>query len=88
MKTAFRGSFLTDVRKVRGRTLREAVARAIEEVEQAASIDEVRSVKRLSGHRDYYRIRIGDWRVGLKVEGKTAWFVRCLHRREMYRFFP
>jgi mRNA interferase RelE/StbE len=48
----------------------------------------IRGVKRLSGQTDYYRIRIGDWRIGLKIVGNTVTFVRWLHRREVYRYFP
>ena len=88
MKSAFLGSFLTDVKKLRNAKVGRAVAAAIANVEKADSIEDVRSLKRLSGHRDYFRIRIGDWRIGLHISGDTATFVRCLNRREIYRFFP
>jgi mRNA interferase RelE/StbE len=88
MKAAFLSSFSKDVKKLREAKLRRAVIDAIEDVETAKSIDTVRSVKRLSGHLEYYRIRIGDWRIGLKIEGDTVFFVRCLHRRDAYRYFP
>jgi hypothetical protein len=26
--------------------------------------------------------------IGLAVEGEVVEFVRCLHRREIYRYFP
>lgn len=48
-----------------------------------------RDLKKLSGGRGaYYRIRVGDYRLGLEVEGDVVVFVRCLHRRDMYRYFP
>jgi mRNA interferase RelE/StbE len=88
MKAAFLASFLSDVKKVRDGQVRRAVAGAIENVEQAADIEDIRSLKRLSGQRNYYRIRIGDWRIGVRIEADEVTFVRCLHRREVYRFFP
>jgi mRNA interferase RelE/StbE len=36
----------------------------------------------------YYRIRLGDYRVGLKIENNTVCFVRFLHRKDIYRYFP
>jgi len=36
----------------------------------------------------YYRIRLGDYRIGLVVNEQTVVFVRFLHRREIYRYFP
>lgn len=88
MKSVFLSSFLKDVNKIRNAKLRDAVAEAIKDVEAAESINAIHSVKRLSGHREYYRIRIGDWRIGLKLHAETALFVRCLHRKDVYRFFP
>ncbi|MGH2412635.1 MAG: type II toxin-antitoxin system RelE family toxin, partial [Microcystaceae cyanobacterium] len=35
-----------------------------------------------------YRIRLGDYRIGLFIEGKTVTFARVLHRKEIYRYFP
>ncbi len=88
MKTIFLGSFLSDVKKIREARMRRAIADAIQNVESVDSVEKIRSIKRLSGHREYYRIRVGDWRVGLKINDNTVTFVRCLHRREVYRFFP
>jgi mRNA interferase RelE/StbE len=88
MKSFFLASFLSDVKKLRDGKMRQSVAHAITRVEQASALADVPSLKRLSGHHSYFRIRVGDWRIGLKVESDTVTFVRCLHRREIYRFFP
>lgn len=46
-------------------------------------------MKKLSGGSgDYYRLRVGDYRIGLEIEGEIIVFVRCLHRRDIYRYFP
>lgn len=73
MKTVFRASFLTDAKKLRDAKALRAVADAIVNVEQADSIQEIRAVKRLSGHRNYFRIRIGEWRIGLMIEGAVVY---------------
>jgi len=88
MRSLFHSSFLTDVKKLRDARVRRGVQGAITNVEEATSLDQIRSLKRLSGQSSYYRIRIGDWRIGLSVQADTVSFVRCLHRREIYRFFP
>ncbi len=38
--------------------------------------------------KNYFRIRIGDYRVGIKITGNEILFVRILHRKEIYKFFP
>ena len=43
---------------------------------------------KLQGGDDFYRIRVGDYRLGIIVELEAVVFVRCLNRREIYRYFP
>jgi mRNA interferase RelE/StbE len=42
----------------------------------------------MSGHPGYYRYRLGDFRAGFEIHDGVIVFLRCLHRREIYRFFP
>ena len=88
MTTIFLASFARDLRKVRDRRLRKQIARAIEHAEEADEPEEIPQFKRLSGVAGFGRIRVGDWRLGVIIEGDTITFVRCLHRREVYRYFP
>jgi mRNA interferase RelE/StbE len=89
VKTVFLASFLRDVRKIRDRRLLARIASAIEAVERVDSPDELAQFKWLTGHPRYGRIRVGDLRIGVIVDpSDTMTFVRCLHRREIYRFFP
>jgi mRNA interferase RelE/StbE len=46
------------------------------------------NVKHLTSEGSYYRIRIGDYRLGLLLEDDTVTIVRFLHRRDIYRYFP
>ena len=47
-------------------------------------------VEKLKGYEDYYKIRVGQYRVGLQLDkaGKVVEFRRVLHRRDIYRYFP
>ncbi|MGK7920252.1 MAG: type II toxin-antitoxin system RelE/ParE family toxin [Trichodesmium sp.] len=58
------------------------------EVEQAEKLTEVRNIKKLKGEENYYRIRVGDYRLGIKVNDGVVSFVRILHRKDIYRYFP
>lgn len=88
MRTAFRKSFVRDVRKLNERRVGDQVRSVIEAVESAARLSDVLNLKMMSGAAGYYRVRIGDYRIGLFVEGEEVEFVRVLHRKEMYRHFP
>lgn len=37
---------------------------------------------------NYYRIRVGEYRIGMAVNENTVIFVRVLNRKEIYRYFP
>jgi mRNA interferase RelE/StbE len=88
MNVVFRNSFLKDLRKIKERALAMRVKEVIESLEQASTLQEVANLKQLKGSTGYYRIRVGDYRVGLRVDGDTITLVRFLHRKEVYRYFP
>lgn len=88
MKVEFRSSFARDLRKVKDQDLKKKIQEIIEHVEQAQSLQEVTNVKKLRGSDRYYRIRIEDYRIGLIVERDYIIFVRFLHRKDIYKYFP
>ena len=88
MKVEFRESFLRDIRKIKDKVVLEAVKKAIEGVESVEAPAEITNLKKMHGSRGYFRIRVGDHRIGLKLESDTVQFIRFLHRKEIYRFFP
>ncbi len=46
-------------------------------------------IKNISGFSKYYRIKIGDYRIGFKKETSfSVCFMRVKHRRDIYKFFP
>ena len=64
------------------------IRKVIEQVEAARIFQQIPNLKRLESTGKYYRIRVGDYRVGFVFEGGAVTFVRCLNRREIYRYFP
>lgn len=88
MKVRFKASFLSDLKAVKDRLLHERVKALIERVESAHDLSEIPNLKKLRGGGAYFRVRVGDYRVGLAIEEEILVFVRVLHRREVYRYFP
>lgn len=88
MKLEFTRTFQKDVAAVqdpkRLRRLRELL-RLLEESSHLAQVPNVASLK---GHPGFFRIRLGDFRVGFKLEGDALVFCRFLHRKDIYRAFP
>jgi mRNA interferase RelE/StbE len=67
---------------------KQRIRKVIVQVEEAATLQKVENLKKLKGGERYYRIRVGDYRIGLIFEQAGLVFVRCLHRRDIYRYIP
>jgi mRNA interferase RelE/StbE len=66
-----------------GPAILAAVKHAIEQIEQATSLSDIDQFRKLSGAAGYYRIGVGDYRLGLADCGGGLECVRCLHRRDI-----
>jgi len=88
VKTAFRESFESDLAAITDPSLLRRIRKIIEQVEAARTFQQIPNLKRLESSGKYYRIRIGDYRLGFVFADGAVTFIRCLHRREIYRYFP
>lgn len=92
MKTAFRESFTRHLKAVRDKRLLQRVRETIEAVENAESPNVLPNLKKLRGAKNYFRLKLGDYRIGLALElaleNETVVFVRFLDRKDIYKYFP
>ena len=88
MNVLFRETFDEDLAAISDEALLRRIKGAIEGVEQAKTFREIPNLKRVETKGKYYRIRVGDYRLGLLFEGGSFVFVRCLARKEIYPYFP
>lgn len=51
---------------------------------------DLRYLSKMKGYKDKYKIRVGDFRIGLTVDKKARTIIcqRVAHRREIYQIFP
>ncbi|HEX7585616.1 MAG TPA: type II toxin-antitoxin system RelE/ParE family toxin [Prolixibacteraceae bacterium] len=83
-----KASFHKAIRKIVDNQLKADIANAIRNVESAKSLRQINQLKKLKGYRQFYRIQIGSYRIGLMIEAETVYFVDIDHRRNIYRIFP
>jgi mRNA interferase RelE/StbE len=88
VKVAFKESFAKDLKGVKEKGLLQRVQEIIEAIEKANSLAELSNLKKLKGGGNYFRVRIGDYRVGIVLENDTIIFVRFLNRKDIYKYFP
>jgi len=52
------------------------------------NLSEIGKVEKMTGYKNYFKIRFGDYRVGIKKENNIIIVEIVKHRREIYKFFP
>ena len=88
MRVEFLERFSRDIDKIPVISVKRSLARLILQIEAAESISNIPQVKKLTGFKSAYRIRLGDYRIGIFVEGDLAQFARIVHRKDIYKVFP
>ncbi len=89
MKVQYRQAFLKDLKKLKGQPTYDKIFElAFITLPQIAQLRDVANVKAMRGYPHRYRIRVGNYRVGMEVHGDNVEMMRVLHRREFYRYFP
>ncbi len=73
MKTALKESFARDLKALRNKELLKRIRDVIEAVEQANSLSALPNLKKLKGEQNYFRLKVGEYRIGLIVEG-DRWY--------------
>jgi len=90
MKVEFKRSFKEDLKKIKDKKILQKVKELINEIEKVRNLSSIQNIniKKIKGYEDFYRIRIGNYRIGIKIEGDKVIFVRILHRKDIYKYFP
>ncbi len=65
-----------------------SVRTLITALENAKSLNEINDCQKLSGFKNYFRIRIGQYRVGVKQEKPKVFLMCVLERSQIYKVFP
>jgi mRNA-degrading endonuclease RelE of RelBE toxin-antitoxin system len=85
----YRQSFLRDLKRLKGQPVYNRIYELAFTILPAAdTLRDVTNVKAMRGYSNRYRIRIGNYRVGIEVQDNNVDVMRVLHRREFYRYFP
>jgi mRNA interferase RelE/StbE len=88
MRVEFLNKFYKDLDKINTQKVKDDIIETIENVEKAKAIKEIKNIKKLKNSKIAYRIRIGDYRIGLFYEKSIIEFARIAHRKDIYKVFP
>ena len=88
MNIAFEASFARDLKRVHDKQLLQRVRQVIAGIKAAPDLSALPGLQKMQGYDTFYRIRLGDYRIGIEVVAKQVILVRLLHRKDIYRYFP
>ncbi|HET7361710.1 MAG TPA: type II toxin-antitoxin system RelE/ParE family toxin [Salinimicrobium sp.] len=87
MNIDFTKKYRKSFSKIKSKKVRKAAKEAAEKVMAAKDQRDI-PLKKLSGFKNAYRIKIGDYRIGVRIEQQTIYFAEIGHRKDIYDMFP
>ena len=89
MKILYGKQFSKDLEDNRlEKNIKNRLLKQIEIIKITKSLLELKDLKKIEGYSGYYRIRIRDYRLGVKFSNHRVELIRFLHRKDIYRRFP
>lgn len=88
MRVKFGKLFSKDLLKIKDLTLKKDIVEIIVLLENSESIQNISNIKKMKGHSEAYRIRIGKYRLGFFFDGEVIELARFAKREDIYKLFP
>jgi len=79
---------LKDLAKVHPDYQKRIEALVFEKIPASENIFTECDVRKIRGYQNYYRIRVGQYRIGCRIQDETLIFYRVKSRDEIYGVFP
>lgn len=89
MDVSFDKSFLKSLEKYNDINLLNKVEKVISNCESAERLKDIHNLKKLSGFKNYYRIKVGSYRIGFElIQKRQIRFIIFTHRKDINKKFP
>ncbi len=89
MEVKFTKNFFKQIKQLDSSILIDAITSVIKEIESSDSIEQVKSIKKIKGYPNHFRVRIKkDYRLGIIVQYNIAILAVFKHRKDIYKKLP
>ena len=76
MKTEYLPGFIKDLKALKGTSYYVRIKTlAFDDIPQLADINEVKNLKKLKDNKPFYRLRVGDYRIGFRWDNNILVFM-------------
>jgi len=88
MKVEYRKRFLKELALLPQNQRKEVEKFVFEILPEATTLSSVGKVEKMKGYHQFYKVRFGDYRLGLQLIDKLLVVERIAHRKDIYNIFP
>lgn len=88
MKVEYLKQFSRDLLKINDEILKNNLFEVIVLLKETENLNLLPNVKKLKGHNEAYRIRIGKYRLGFFFDDEVVELARFAKREDIYKLFP
>lgn len=88
MDVIYLESLTKDLKKIKDKKVLKSLKDIFLKLEEEEKLFDISSVKKLSGHPEAYRIRVGNYRLGFYYSDEKIIIARFLKRNDIYKLFP
>ena len=88
MQIEITSKFRKQINDCRDKQLRSKVLSIIDQVIAVDNMNGFNNLKKLTGYKNSYRIRMGNYRIGVLIDNNVVVFAAFDHRSDIYKYFP
>ncbi|CDH43553.1 type II toxin-antitoxin system RelE family toxin [Candidatus Contendibacter odensensis] len=88
MNVIYQKKFLKQLAQIPSDTRVKIEKFSFEDLPLANSIAEIGKIEKMQGYSDFYKVRFGSYRVGIRTEGDNLILKVVMDRKEIDKFFP
>lgn len=88
IEVRYKKKFLKDLASIPKSSRQKIESLVFEGIPQSTNPFKQFKIDKMVGYEGYYKIRLGNYRIGIFCQKNILEFQRVLHRKEIYRLFP
>lgn len=88
MQVIYLESFKKDLIKIKNKPTKQKIKQAILKIKKADSFNSITNLRPILGKKNAYRLRAGDYRIGIFKNDDVIELARVAHRKDIYNLFP
>jgi len=89
MDCYYKKTFLKDLTSIPEIYQKRIERLVFKEIPKSENVNYIKNMKKMRNYNNYYRIRVGSYRIGCEIKAKaTIIFYRVKSRKDIYKLFP